>query len=164
MERNFTTDLRYGKKFENIVFDKLRSVGLQVIDTSKNKEYQKYDIDAEIIINNKKYFMEIKADKRINSTKNIFVEDMMERQEGNKKGWLHYCRSDLLCYVDDINRIAYIVNWPRLKKFCTEQSVESKYYRRFWNKTDNCYGAGYLIPLEFLRENNYIFKCLILEE
>lgn len=164
MSRSFKYDLKYGKKFEMILYDKLKSLGVDVIDVSKDPKYQKYDIDMVLSINNKKLTMEIKADKRISKTRNIFVEDVMERKNGDKDGWLHYCRCDILCYVDDYNDIAYLVNWVKLRKFVLNEDESKKYYRRFYDKVDNCYAGGYLIPLKFLRENDYIFRCIILEK
>lgn len=161
--KNFTTDLRFGKEQKIRLYKKLQSLGMEVKDVSKIPEYQLQDIDMILKSNNKIITVEIKGDKRIAKNKNIFIEDIMERQTGDKDGWLHYCKCHILCYIDSYNDIAYLVNWRTLKKFILNEGVKSKYYRRFYNKIDDCWTGGYLMPLEFLRENDYIFRCIILK-
>lgn len=78
--------------------------GFNVEDVSNQPEYWEQDID--LIVDGKA--VEIKTDKKINKTKNMFLEtDIFYKadytsKKGNKHepGWFNYTKAEYLIYVD----------------------------------------------------------------
>lgn len=134
----------------DLLLKKLESIGLRIVN---KKTYFIMNIG------DREYTMDIKF-----ASKNVFVERYIENRNGTHNGWFKLCGARLICFIDDKNDIAYILDWAKLKKFLLKEGKDSKYYRRVYDKRFNGYKCGYLLSLEFLRENDYIFKCIILEE
>ncbi|MEA5012911.1 MAG: hypothetical protein VB100_14455 [Angelakisella sp.] len=156
---NFEDCLKHGKETEALIGAFLVTRGFAVEDKSDDKLYRKIDVDLVLHKNGKDYLLEVKSDNLMHRTGNVFIEDCMYRKTGTYDGWMHYCQADVLCCYDTVNKFAYMLKWKDIKPIV-------KNFRRikFWNQVDQCYGAGYLVPLSYLKQNELCLKKYDLKE
>lgn len=146
--------LNEGKEYEKIVQDYFHSYGYIIDDKSDDEEYQKKDIDFIAYKGKRKYAVEVKADTRMNETGNIVIEDGMIRSVGYRPGWLHKCEADILCFVDVVGNVAYMLNWAKIRKNIDTYGKKIK----FDNKFDKCTGIIYLLSVENAYKHELVFQ------
>lgn len=154
---SFQDCLKQGKLTEVLIGQYLVSKGLLVDDKSMDKQWQKLDVDFDIVNpKTKKHTkLEIKSDKCMHKTGNILLEDCNLRNWGKEIGWLHKCKADVLCVFDEVNKLAYFINWLALKEIAEQFNLI-----KFWNYKDKCDSKGFVVPIKYLMDNNFIFlKC-----
>ena len=152
--RNFSSTLYDGDCGEELLKAFLEKKNFKVIDVRTNPEYQQKDIDFIISGDNVHFYtMEVKSDGKMCKTGNIFVEECMKRQIGDRKGWLYYCEADILCFIDIVNYYFYFIDWKKLKN-----KILVGFWKRitFNNVIDKCTGLGYIIPVKELFDNKLI--------
>ena len=131
----------------------LREHGYTVKDVSNNPEYWGKDIDliATNIFTEVTTTLEVKWDKRIAATGNLFIELENPRSKcGN--GWYKFCEADLLAYGDAINRIFYFIRMSKLREYINEHKLDMKYS----TTADGSY--GYLLPLFHVE---HLIECAV---
>jgi Holliday junction resolvase-like predicted endonuclease len=153
-KRNFETMLEEGKEYEKVVQAYFESYGYKIDDKSDDEEYQQKDIDFIAYQGKRSYKVEVKADSRMHETGNIVIEDGMIRSVGYRPGWLHKCEADVLCFVDVVGKVAYMLDWKKIR-----QNID-KYGKRieFQNKYDNCIGIIYLLSVENAFKHDLVFQ------
>lgn len=131
----------------------LREHGYKVIDVSKDPAYWDKDIDliATNIFTNNTTSLEVKWDKRIAATGNLFIELENPRSKGGN-GWFKFCEADMLAYGDACNRIFYFIKVSNLKKYIEENKLELDC------RTTGDGSYGYLIPLALVE---HLFECAV---
>jgi len=157
----FQSCLEHGKRAEAEIGSFLQSKGFIVEDVSDSPYHRTIDVDLLITNPNidNTYKLEIKSDSVINRSNNVFVENLMYRKTGTKNSWYHYCLCDVLGYFDDVKRIIYMIDWSKL------QPVANTFTnRKFWNTKDECWGSGFLVPLQYILDNHMCFKVYYLNE
>lgn len=113
-DNSFLKAKQKGKKGETAVKDYYTSQGIEVIDVSEDKEYQKIDVDF-IIDGN---FVEVKTQKSIAEREKITLE--LETEYYNslvKQGWFKSTEANILIFYDNVNNIAYSVDTKELRDF-----------------------------------------------
>ena len=103
-----------GLKVQEIVKKHLESRSIQVKDVSQDKDYQKRDIDFLLKKGNNFTTLEVKKDKSLYRTGNIFVECGFQRGQNYSRGWLQYCEADYICYYDTTAARGIIVDRAKL--------------------------------------------------
>lgn len=155
-ERTFVDTYLHGTVGEEKIRSYLLDKGFVVVDRSQDKEYQEKDIDFEYSEDNVNFTsVEVKSDRRMAETHNIVVEMAMHRQTGTYEGWYHKCEADVLCFYDEVNSIAYFINWPELKQLIKDFTWS---FSRFDNGADNCWGTLCKISLDDLRKYRLLIK------
>lgn len=143
----FKKTLNFGNRYEDIVLANLysRFNYLYIEDVSKSSYHQKKGIDAYISKDSINYYsVEIKADRLINQTGNILIEERMKRVFGDKEGWFHYCEAEYILYVDTVTSVCHVINWHLLRK---DILVGNHRLLEKYNSVDNCMANYYLIRL-----------------
>lgn len=145
LEQGKLTEIKIAKYFE--------SNGFTVEDLSDDDFYKDIDVDLMIINSNgNKQTLEVKSDEIMHRTGNIFIEHGMDRKTGWCLGWIKKCKAQLLCYHDNVTDVGYILDWIKVKNEITQHYNSTK----FWNTTDNCWGWGYLVPIEEAYKHDWI--------
>ena len=114
---NFNKELFKAATAENIAKEVLGQFEFEVEDlTEEWKEYGKKG-DFRLTLKGKSIYIDIKDDKIINKTQNIFIEKEIHRlNKGiDEKGW-YYANYDLLGIMSREDNVLYIVNFKLLKK------------------------------------------------
>jgi len=86
--------------------------------------------------------LEVKKDKNLFRTRNIFVECGFQRGNYFSSGWLSYCEADYICYFDTAANRGVIVDREKLLHLLDKGKVIS-----FYDKTDDKMGKAVLVPL-----------------
>lgn len=127
----------------------LRANGVKVRDVSNDGYYQSKDIDLLCTPPSTSvgpYSVEVKWDKRISETQNLF----WEFKNREKDGWGKYCEADFLFYGDAFGLIFYIFPTEKLRKYVEANTHKFKVQRAFDFYKDGCVrgeSLGYLVPL-----------------
>lgn len=120
----------------------LREHGYLVKDVSMEPKYWHEDVD--LIATNKVTGavtkIEVKWDKRLADTGNFFIEINNPKGEYGK-GWFKICKADILAYGDAINKKFYLIEFPQLKKYISENESKLE-MRRTWDGSE-----GYVLPI-----------------
>lgn len=137
----FYAMLSVGEQAEEAVADYMKARGHRVIDVRSARDYQKQDIDF-LLINNKaqQCSLEVKHDRNMNNTGNLFFEGAKERKTGWYDGWLSKCAADYICFY--CNGRGYILNFKDTKARLKELSREIEYY------IDGGRAKAYLLPID----------------
>lgn len=120
----------------------LREHGYKVKDVSMDPQYWHEDVDliATNIFTDAVTKIEVKWDKRLAETGNFFIEINNPKGECGK-GWFKICQADILAYGDAINKIFYMIEFPKLKEYINENE-SSLEMRRTWDGSE-----GYVLPV-----------------
>lgn len=118
---------------EQIVKDYLESLGYTVNDVSKDPQYWSRDIDIIAIRGNEETKIEVKFDRRIHETHNLYIE-IFSDVDNNKGGWFDSCEADELYYIDAVEGTCYIIPLEDLKDYinthnCIVGECDDKYKR-----------------------------------
>ena len=129
----------------------LREHGYTVKDVSDNPQY--WDKDIDLIAFNQitgiTTSLEVKWDKRIAETGNMYIETENPRSK-NRLGWFRFCEADMLAYGDAINGIFYFISIAALRDYINNNKAKL-------NMTMcNDGAAGYLVPID-----NLAFDCVV---
>ena len=139
---NFEKMNQQGLEVQEIVRKHLAKRGNRLIDVSQDKAYQKKDIDFLVYKGDKMTTLEVKKDKNLFRTRNIFVECGFQRGNYFSSGWLSYCEADYICYFDTAANRGVIVDREKLLHLLDKGKVIS-----FYDKTDDKMGKAVLVPL-----------------
>lgn len=129
----------------------LRANGYTVKDVSDNPNYWSKDIDL-IAFNETTgtlTSLEVKWDKRIAETGNMYIETENPRSK-NRLGWFRFCEADMLAYGDAINGIFYFIRVAALKDYINNNKAKLRM------RTCADAAAGYLVPIDDLA-----FECVV---
>lgn len=140
-----------GLEVQEIVKQHLESRGIEVIDVSQIKDYQKRDIDFICRRYPQETTVEVKKDKSLYRTGNIFIECGAQRGNFYSAGWVKYCEADYICYYDTLARRGLIVD--RLKLLSLLEQGKKKV---FYDKIDEKERIAILLPIEIAKKNNAI--------
>ena len=124
---------------------KLRALGYVVKDVSNKPGYWHKDIDLLVTDTKAQVEMsvEVKYDKRMAQTGNLFVESKNPRSAGGN-GWLNFCQADLLAYGDAVNEVFYCFSFARFKNYIND-------FKKSLTECRTPDGAqGYLVPLDHI--------------
>ena len=138
---NFNTLLAVGKKTEDLVCDYLTTRGNTVINHTEDLDWQAIDTDFEVSKNGKTTTLEVKTDSRINQTNNLFFEVGFDRATGYYDGWFRKCEAEYILFYDSSAAKGYIIDFNK------EIIQKNSNYRRWYNRSDSCWGDAYLLPL-----------------
>ena len=121
----------------------VREHGYIVDDVTDDPGYWSRDIDfliTPVFGEDAVTAIEVKWDKRIAATGNLFIELENPRSRSGH-GWFEFCEADYLAYGDARNRIFYFIKLTDLRDYIKEHKLEMKYM----TTADGSY--GYLLPL-----------------
>lgn len=160
LDKQFEYDKNFGRIYEIIVGEKLASsfLTMDVHDKKQYRDYGDFIIKKPGSANKKEYYIDVKADRRMAETGNIFVE--VARAANGKdfrKGWInkHY---DYLSVVDTVNQDIYIINFRKLlKEFdWTDEKICFKYIGHTKDNGGKTLIKGYVINFMWLLSNDYV--------
>lgn len=122
----FHKDLQTGKKGETAAAAALAERGWRTTDLSDSPQYQKQDIDFRAEKNNITLTVEVKTDSVISRTGNMFIETRQNEKDGYPAkaglGWYHYCKADIIFYIDSTNKRMYCFYLNSLRKYIDTHS------------------------------------------
>lgn len=142
---------KQGLAVQEIVKHHLEQRGNKVVDVSQVKDYQKHDIDFIVFKGDKSTTLEVKKDKSLFRTGNIFVECGFQRGNFYSLGWIKYCEADYICYYDTTAARGIIVDRLELISLLDKGKVIN-----FYDKIDDKNGKAILLPLKLAREAGII--------
>lgn len=145
---NFGQALAAGRVGEKLAAQYLTAIGYQIEDVSKNKEYFSQDIDFLADNGKTQMAVEVKADSRMQETKNVAVEPITNVEFG-KDGWFITSKATHIFFVDVKSKVIHCVRLEELRQLFKQNK---KQYRRIITHQKECgmyYKEGeiYLIPL-----------------
>lgn len=121
----FTKQACFGEQGERIIQQRLEDRGNWCIDISSDERLNlKQDVD--FILWNKKdelYNIEVKWDRNIAKTRNIFLE-YWDDYDNHSKGWFRNSVADLLFYGDALNGTFYCFRMKDIREY--ERTHDSK--------------------------------------
>jgi|WetSurMetagenome_2_1015567.scaffolds.fasta_scaffold190204_2 hypothetical protein len=151
--------MKKGKEGEFTVFKYLKTLDniLYIIDLSEDETFRKPDIDG-IIIDSKfiPHTIEIKSDKRIDETSNIWWEThRMYNISGYYEGWATRSKSEyLFIYCSKTNNL-YIFKFEILRNRINELKKNIKFISKSVQTNSECITFGELIPLKMVEDIIY---------
>lgn len=157
MQQDFTVLCNESYIYEQYMQNYFRYRGYSVQDCASDPEYQVRDIDFIASMEGYKTLaIEVKADKQMYKTGNILVEHGHIRPSvGKTRGWFLTCDADIICYIDTVQNIVYMINWRKLKPLVREDYN----LMRFNNPHDiGTITQGYLIPTQYLRDKGFMIE------
>ena len=110
---------------EELAYEYLIKQGYTVEDVSQNPAYYGVDIDLIATKDDEEHTIEVKWDRRMSQTGNMFIETTSSIEEG-KEGWFMFCRAELLYYGDSVNRIFYIIRMDDLREYLENNITEQR--------------------------------------
>lgn len=140
-----------GLAVQEVVKRHLESRSITVTDVSQDKAYQKVDIDFLLEKDEQTTSLEVKKDKSLFRTGNIFVECGFYRGNYYSAGWIKYCEADYICYYDTTQRRGIIVD-----RYILLSLLEQGKKKEFYDKIDGKNGIAILLPMEVARQNKAI--------
>lgn len=119
--------------------------GYQITDVTDKPQYWYKDID--FLVTNPytdfTFSFEVKWDRRLADTKNLYLETENPRSKGGA-GWFVFCEADYLAYGDAVNNCFYIFKMEELRAYVR------KNYRSIPKKSTTDGSYGLIVPLENL--------------
>lgn len=142
-----------GKNSEKLYADYLTAKNIEFIDVSELSEY--YD-KGDFLVNGK--YVDVKADYQICQYHNIFLEDELKRQTGNRNGWWRNAEYDYLMFNSYGEQLMIFIDYKKLHQ---EFDRLKKYYKSgLYNNNEKSYCNGYLISMELLWKKNIIRQVI----
>ena len=151
MVGSFETMNKQGLAVQEIVKSHLEDRGIEVVDVSQIKDYQKHDIDFILFKEGKSTTLEVKKDKSLFRTGNIFIECGFQRGNFYSAGWVKYCEADYICYYDTTAARGIIIDRLELLSLLDQGKVID-----FYDKIDDKNCKAVLIPLLLARKKGII--------
>ena len=144
----FHSDNEIGNKGENIIFNYLLNhpSTINLIDVSKDKWFQRFDIDFIQIANNGSVNkIEVKTDRLADKTGNMVYEIWSDRRI-YAKGCFEKTEADYIFYYLINTKVLYIFNTQELRTWV------NKHKNKLWQTCMGDFAIGYVIPLNDLKE------------
>lgn len=144
----FHSDNEIGNKGENIIFNYLLNhpSTINLIDVSKDKWFQRFDIDFIQIANNGSVNkIEVKTDRLADKTGNMVYEIWSDRRI-YAKGCFEKTEADYIFYYLINTKVLYIFNTQELRTWVNEHK------NKLWQTCMGDFAIGYVIPLNDLKE------------
>ena len=143
----FHSDNEMGNKGENAIFNYLlnHSSTINLIDVSKDKWFQQFDIDFLQVTNNGINKIEVKTDRLADKTGNMVYEIWSDRRI-YAKGCFEKTEADYIFYYLINNRTLYVFNTKELREWVLKHTNNLKQT----NMGDNAF--GYVIRLNDLKD------------
>jgi hypothetical protein len=106
-----------GKQGEQLFKSIMESRNYTVEDVSNNPAYWSKDIDFIVTspTTGLTKTFEVKYDKRINKTNNLYLELVNINSRGGK-GWFEFCQADYIAYGDATTDTFYIIPLEKLRE------------------------------------------------
>ena len=143
----FYSDINIGKKGEYYIYNYLlsHSSTINLIDVSKDKWFQQFDIDFLQVTNNGINKIEVKTDRLADKTGNMVYEIWSDRRIYSK-GCFEKTEADYIFYYLINTRILYIFNTKELREWVSEHINDLKQT----DMGDNAF--GFVIRLDDLKD------------
>ena len=118
MKDDFYLSKSIGIRGEALVAAALRAKGHTVEDLTNNIEARANDIDFSLTKNGITITLEVKNDIKSEITGNVYLETFnINNFNHNCYGWFKYSTADYVCFVQENNRRAHIVNLEELRAY-----------------------------------------------
>lgn len=145
----------------------LGRAGYEVELVSGDCEYWYKDIDIIAQKDTTVETIEVKWDRRISKTSNLFIEHTSDYEQ-HKAGWYKFCEADYLLYGDWINGIFYKIPFDEVKRLIAARTKRGiikeksaiEYHLNGKQKTS----IGYILPLDYVLEEGKNIEILYVEE
>jgi hypothetical protein len=145
-EYNFDVQNKIEEKFTPLILKYLKdSSGIEP------KDVRSSCLEYDIILGNLHF--DLKADTRIGSTSNFFIET--ESVKIAKKGWLYNENVDYILYLDTNNMVVYWLNLERLRRH--EKEIKTYPFRTIAQDA-NYVTSGHIVPLEIITKLGLVRK------
>lgn len=145
---SFNSDIQIGDKGENIIYNYLwkHKSTLKIVDVSKDKWFQQFDIDFLQITNNGIINkIEVKTDRIADRTGNMVYEIYSDRRTYTK-GCFEKTEADYIFYYLINTNILYIFSTQELREWILEHQHNLKLVEM------GDYALGYIIKLNDLKD------------
>lgn len=163
MNNNWSELKKIGEQGEQAAINLLKRYSVSVEDVSDNSAY--YDKDIDLLCVNRfgnSYSVEVKWDKRIAATGNMFIELFA----GKNDGWFKKCEADYLFYGDSNNQCFYILEYKELRQYINDNISAFKQVSCPDYKDGKLlkYVSGLLVPVSSLMGQAFCRKIYIYGE
>ena len=137
-----------GKKAEEIVSSYLSTKkGYQLINVTKDKEYQDKDIDFLLDYKNRTFGIEVKTDYKIHKTNRFLLEYDTYKDNKVWRGWMNKSQTDyLIWYSFELNTM-FILDFAKLKEWADKQPK-----KRINNPFEKCQFDAVFIDISKCKE------------
>ena len=143
----FHSDNEIGNKGENAIFNYLlnHSSTINLINVSKDKWFQQFDIDFLQVTKDEINKIEVKTDRLADKTGNMIYEVWSDRRI-YAKGCFEKTEADYIFYYLINTKVLYIFNTQELRTWV------NKHKNKLWQTYMGDFAIGYVIPLNDLKE------------
>lgn len=148
----FLGKLAEAATYNELVFNR----GLELIDVRDNPYYQTMDIDYLMVDKDgNKSTLEVKADKNMGDTGNLFIEMYSDRDVVRKPGWFETTQAEYLCFYDTANRKGYIISHAIIASLLDEYKIPEQ---EMYDYEDNKHRGYKLLPMYRVTDKNIVYK------
>ena len=152
----WTQQNNFGKEGELQAQEFYAMKGCTIKDVSDDEEYQKQDIDFIASHRNRSAAIEVKNDRVISRTGNLFLEINTDKGDTNARGWFKYSNADILFYIDSKNAIGIEMKMKELREYVDEHQgwLQTRTLTDFFgefNKTRE----GICLPLRYIEDKDW---------
>lgn len=95
----------------------------KLIDVRQQANWQEKDVDYLLALAADVISLEVKTDRRMGETGNIYVE-LVSNVGTGRKGWFYYCQAEQIAFYDTENEELHIVSYSDL-----QQTMKTAYAR-----------------------------------
>ena len=163
----FDKSMKIGLVGEENAIYVLKKLGYKIKDRRNDDAARLQDIDFTVdrkinnigrnvnIVNSNYVDLEVKTDRKMHKTGNMFIETRVIFENNESKGWYYKTKAEVVMYYDLNNKFFYFVNVERLRDFIRKnRNVERGPYK---NNEDNSNVYGYLISIKKLIEEEVCY-------
>lgn len=163
----FDKSMKIGLVGEENAIYVLKKLGYKIKDRRKDEAARLQDIDFTVdrkinnvgknvnIVNSDYVDLEVKTDRKMHKTGNMFIETNVLFENRKTTGWFYKTKAEVVMYYDLNNKFFYFVNVERLRNFVIKnRCIEKGPYK---NNEDNSKVFGYLISIEKLIEEGVCY-------
>ena len=141
-----SNEFEVGKRGEQLVKAALMRKGHEVIDMTADYDYRHMDIDFILKRGEQITTLEVKNDVKSNSSNNFYIETYNRnnwKSRPNCEGWYYYCEAQYIAFVQEWNKVAYVVEMDKLKAFINQG---------IYGECCGEFSRGYRVPVQKIAE------------
>lgn len=127
--------------------------GVELTDVSGDAYYQSKDID---FLSSDGTSIEVKYDRVISRTGNLFLETNTDAGCSNTPGWFIYSEATYLFYIDGVNSKAYEINLSELRKFVRGYGCFRTVSLTDWLKSRPYVREGLALPVSLITGKEWV--------
>lgn len=157
-DKDFKKQLEANKPYEILVANCMESYGYKV-EYVPLTEQHKGDLLLTDELSDDCMYLEVKADKNIASSGNLYIELSVDRESGTAQGWYYYDYTNLAVVESSRangkpTKSIYMIDFEKMK---SELDLEDARCKKIRHRCDNGnYNTALLVPLRYVQARGWL--------